>query len=1061
MPNEKLTLEIAAVTTGQRDIDKLSDSMGRVGDTADKAGKQIHSAFERTPALLKQMERGLIGVGESALLITATAKAMAAYTASGASAVSTTDALVNSGRALRFALAPTIFTGASIGVGVLVEETLRLVNARGKLIEQQSLLAATSGNSFSAIERIGSASRLSGTNPSDITAALTRLRENIGSSTVQGALGTVGVASYARSSASPELLADIAKGFSNMEDPAKRARAAVDLFGEDLGGKVLPQLNRRFAEGSQAVTDWSLTLSEADRNGIYVLRRDMVNLKDEVLSLGTGFQAFGAAAEQSLEVAAGRSYKFLQSLRTLSQYQKDNAAAAAAGRHVSDGEVQQIISSSLAGGQASADKSVQFDVAKGLREEARGTLSTLEASRTMVERRLGEQRSIQEKAADAIRQNQNSGPSAGKLSPEQARDYSSQLLGSTQAIGALQSRLDSIDVGRRQQDALRSSQELQFRSSIDPGAGRDLRGEILKSTTFVDKDGNLQKYQLLDGTRRNIETAFSAYTRDLNHKASREQIKSEEELFALRKNYDARIFERHMQFVQQTGQLDIASIAHESTLAGYTRDEKLKSLNIGGIGLTGSSAIRNSLAQIGQRGSIEAAYLLATSTNETEASGRTHRRQVGELDASLDSGTISKADYSDRLKVLNEDFARQGTTINDKFSHDLLTTQQDAVTQTTEIIKRLENEQIDKFKSLSGGFFDAATSGGTARFIESQIHAVGRTVFENASGLAFKQFSSLIPKASDPNSLFGKLAEHTPFEAPLKASATALDTSAAKLSGAADALVGAAGGGAGTGSKILGSGGLFSGSSSNPFIFNNQDRAALGIQGTAPIGPLAPDLIMTGKTNSTGIGLNAKTIGGVTAAAGGAFAAFSDFKTGGVKNDIAGVGAALGGAAGIAALIPGGQIVALGLGIAAAATSVIASILPDPKQVREKAINKVLEQNKYYAPEALNITQSTRGTFADFDTRGNLRNSDFSAVPNVSQPYQFWKGNTPYDAPGRVNSPYGGQVPVVNIHINSIDTQSGADFLDKHGARIADSVASHLQNAHGRLTAAIQYVASN
>ena len=120
------------------------------------------------------------------------------------------------------------------------------------------------------------------------------------------------------------------------------------------------------------------------------------------------------------------------------------------------------------------------------------------------------------------------------------------------------------------------------------------------------------------------------------------------------------------------------------------------------------------------------------------------------------------------------------------------------------------------------------------------------------------------------------------------------------------------------------------------------------------------------------------------------------------------------------------------------------------------------------------MTQSSGGTFADFDARGNLRTSDFSAIPTVRQ-QSTWEqthglfGGPPtfYTVPGGQTSQFGAQVPapaqapvVNNNYISAMDVQSFADFANKNHAAIGNAAATALQNAHGRLSSEVQRTAS-
>ena len=50
--------------------------------------------------------------------------------------------LVNTYRAARLLISPTIFTASTLAVGLAVEETIKLTNARARLVEQDALFAA-------------------------------------------------------------------------------------------------------------------------------------------------------------------------------------------------------------------------------------------------------------------------------------------------------------------------------------------------------------------------------------------------------------------------------------------------------------------------------------------------------------------------------------------------------------------------------------------------------------------------------------------------------------------------------------------------------------------------------------------------------------------------------------------------------------------------------------------------------------------------------------------------------------------------------------------------------
>jgi hypothetical protein len=201
-----------------------------------------------------------------------------------------------------------------------------------------------------------------------------------------------------------------------------------------------------------------------------------------------------------------------------------------------------------------------------------------------------------------------------------------------------------------------------------------------------------------------------------------------------------------------------------------------------------------------------------------------------------------------------------------------------------------------------------------------------------------------------------------------------------------------------------------------------------------------------------------------TAIAMGTMSAIKDFSKGGAGGDLGGAASVLG----MAAMIPGPQMPFVAA--AAAITGMIGGMLTNGPQQRSQQIQDYIAKDQYLAPTALNVTQGMNGTYEDFDARGNLRTSNLSAIPTVTEPYitkrtlngqQNW-----YDAPGSVVSPFSGSAlphdtaaggaPSNVIVIQAIDAESLNQALSKPGnaAAVANSVQRHLQSGSGESLAA-------
>jgi hypothetical protein len=141
--------------------------------------------------------------------------------------------------------------------------------------------------------------------------------------------------------------------------------------------------------------------------------------------------------------------------------------------------------------------------------------------------------------------------------------------------------------------------------------------------------------------------------------------------------------------------------------------------------------------------------------------------------------------------------------------------------------------------------------------------------------------------------------------------------------------------------------------------------------------------------------------------------------------------------------------------------------MPDPHVVRQNAIAKALQENQYIAPQALNVTQSSGGGFADFDSHGNLRTSNFSPYPQVTEGYTWEQthglfGGPPtfYNVPGSQTSQFGPAQPPPEVHnhywsVNAVDAPSFAKILDDNHMAVGSASAKALRGSHSDFTRAV------
>jgi DNA topoisomerase-1 len=234
-------------------------------------------------------------------------------------------------------------------------------------------------------------------------------------------------------------------------------------------------------------------------------------------------------------------------------------------------------------------------------------------------------------------------------------------------------------------------------------------------------------------------------------------------------------------------------------------------------------------------------------------------------------------------------------------------------------------------------------------------------------------------------------------------------------------------------------------------------------------GGVGAESLSTSERIGAGVGTGA-------AVATGAIAAIKGFEQGGARGDLQGIGSILG----TAAILTPPPFNAI-LGIGAAITGIVSSLLGDPRAEREKQIKHEIASSQYLDPVAFNISQDMHGNFTDTDQFGNVRSSNFRSTPQVAEPYLYFHGsNYVAPVPGNVIAPFSltpntpAQPPssqtIQNIYgsvyngptstgpVNAIDTQSFTEALMKQPDSIGAAVAGHLKSGDSALAQQIRYM---
>jgi len=347
-----------------------------------------------------------------------------------------------------------------------------------------------------------------------------------------------------------------------------------------------------------------------------------------------------------------------------------------------------------------------------------------------------------------------------------------------------------------------------------------------------------------------------------------------------------------------------------------------------------------------------------------------------------------------KLAALEEEAARSLENFNIRDRQNQI--EQERVLSILELERRRRQESRDAI----GSTFDALISRGSGG-VGALVRSVGisqlRTIAQNAGEGLARNAGGVLGRIGQASGL-GRLLTGTLFDPqnadPLK-NATDANTVATQQNTAALLGVSAGGGGGvvgalagllpgigpdltrlstvSAGNRNLGNAGLIGGLSVNSPAFDQAANAAAGTRNlnTAALlygVPLPVGQGKAGQSLTLGQG-----VGIVGAGLAGTLGAINGFKAGGVQGALTGSASIAGAGASILALSgvtgPAAPILA-GIGLALSAT---AALLGNPKERRDRALDRIVNDARYTETSPLDFAFSTGGAGFDYNKRGELR----------------------------------------------------------------------------------------
>ena len=1084
---------ITVTSSGLSDVRESASAWDAHGAATDRARQSaerlrevdlapVTTKFRELNDPLRNVEAGFSSASHHAAKLTegalalagafaATAHAVTAYTsahvASTAAVVEHSgamDHLVGIYRAARLALSPTLFTAGSIAAGVAVEEVIKLTIARDRLIQQDAILASRSGQSYSNVSTLGFAGALSGS----------------GRDTYQSLF----------SGRNPSDLISLSDQFQKISDPIDRATFAVKNFGQNAE-KVLPLLGDRLKLNTERGFELAQMLDTKARTSLEEFAVVAHRPAEALHGLADELRYVRDLAKEKIVLTIAYVLESAQgAFRDAERSRANIAAQGKTGGNFTLGGLpipinanpipsdlafsQGALDAALGGLQRLQDALPLPPVSAGLASASNRVIQGRDSSLEGLQRRYGALQS-------SLQSDQSALP--GALGGPLEATIRQRIVNESRAAQALESEIDAMKKATQAQEEL-------FRTTQAAYASVRI-WDTDATSTGVRRDG----LRLMDNTTLAQVIAGTS---------------------ALFNQSNPDVFESQQGFGTPFASRTLQNVATSLSLVGLRRlnpDQQADNATqfySTFVQPQWRRSDQQQLATIAQLGRQGGASLAFQNLNAAQRSDADLQNELKTIDAEL------------RVKEIHKDIY---DIDYERFQAGLRA--QQAEFEYSQKILSIKEQQKTEAENQAGSFFDALHSRTTGQYWRNFALGQERQLFTNVAGPVFGEanhfLGGLIPNTgalgtllhgtvfdnanADPArqtaentaktaSLLGRLLGYVTGNPDPNASATTgiPNISAAGASGVFNpSIFFGTGGLLGTGIGIPGATGsstssplasLFgSGGGIGTSLFNSangsgfsQFVAGLGAGGTNPLGA-----IFTGQASGPGWGAQLTTAQQVGVALGTAAAlsgAGLGIASGISQGGIGGYTKAGSSALGAAAVLDPEPISKTVLGAVAAVTGIVGSLFGTGPQQRAKNIFNEVSAAQYLAPTALNVTQGPGGNYEDFDARGNLRTSNFSALPLVAQPYitsRVYNGQrTYYDAPGNVLSPFTpgptgtGQTPVSNaqpqITVVIPGIQGFREFANRpeNSAAIGESMVQHLGSGNGeRFAAEIRHYANS
>ena len=689
-------------------VDQASQDMVK---TAETGRRTISSIFDRIEAKAQSMREfaGSAVKTTAELIIAWEAASMAAsafatrtkeLVSGHGEHVAAMGGLVNAYRSARIALSPTIFTVLSIGAVAAIEKLGELSYKTGALAEKAEVLSIKTKIAAYDLDVLGRAAKNVGGNTETLIAATTKL---IGAQDKLRALGVDTSGSLAQQ------FRDAVISIERIENPVQRIQATFDLFGTEVGEKMLPLLNGRLNDSIARVERLGAVLDPAGREAVLGFKNAVDQGIGSLKSMFEGVGDVATAIEVRLSSAIARGSRWIKEFSEKSAQFKGGGGGPGIAPFIPVPDID----------PAQFKREAQVIIAERLRAFGLTGNGQQTGSTGAIAAMDAQPREF-DKTIDGIRHRIRQAEDLREKLRRSFVDPNTNQYDKERLIApAMMSQSRLIEDLKAQEAALRAGEEAAKKAQ----AATERAQDILRNAQEAEQDGVLKIALRYENLRR--ELGLTAEARRALAQAEALDIAREEKQIALEirkldREREQTTARRRTGFMVDAGRARLAEfqftqqtreMAQQNQEAQYslevTRIEGLREARLRAVDAVHAYTLRDQQALNAQRASIEEQYAIELLRLRTDAIDREATYRIEKIKETLTEEQLNSQEFLERQAAIRTGAALKAKDLEIQTQSRIDEIRERAAIKQSELIIQRNERVFDSLKRQAEGVIDA------------------------------------------------------------------------------------------------------------------------------------------------------------------------------------------------------------------------------------------------------------------------------------------------------------------------------------------------------------------